>query len=137
MPIAAYGIHVCVNVVCATNGHAAAVLLRAGEPLAGHARMARLRGLDDPTPPTRLTVGPGRLAQALGLTLDHDGASLLAPPLTIHPPDRTTRSTPGHGPRVGITKAAGLPYRYFESDPDSEGPSRWVSPFRAGGRGRR
>lgn len=127
-----YGIHTCVNVVCQRAGRAAAVLLRAAEPLEGHQRMRGLRGLGIDARPTLITVGPGRLAQALGLRLEDDGRSLLRCPLTLHPPDaRKPRIGIAQGPRVGITKAAELPYRFFES----EGP--WVSAFRPGGRKRR
>lgn len=127
-----YGIHTCVNVVCEGIGRAAAVLLRSAEPIEGHARMRRLRGLRADAKPTLLSVGPGRLAQALGLELDHDGQSLLRAPLTLHPPDPAIGgSSVERGPRVGITKAADLPYRYFESE------SVWVSAFRTGGKRRR
>lgn len=131
-----YGLHTCVNVVCERDGHAAAVLLRAAEPLLGAARMAALRGLPADAPPTRLTVGPGRLAQALGLTLDHDGTSLLRGALTLHPPDAVRTAAVETGPRVGITKAAALPYRYFEAAPPDATRRRspWVSAFRSGGR---
>jgi len=127
-----YGIHTCVNVVCEVKGRAAAVLLRAAEPIEGHDRMRRLRGLSADAKPSLISVGPGRLAQALGLHLEDDGQSLLRPPLTLHPPDATTpRAGLERGPRVGITKAVELPYRFFESE------SRWVSSFRLGGKKRR
>ena len=120
-----YGLHTCVNVVCERAGAAAAVLLRAGEPLEGRARMAALRRLDEDASPRMIARGPGRFAEALGLALGDNGRSLLRGPLTLHeresglpvPRIRT-------GPRVGITKAAALPYRYFEAD------SPWVSDFR-------
>ncbi len=124
-----YGLHTCVNVVCETRGRAAAVLLRAGEPVEGRSRMRQLRGLGAGASAALVAVGPGRFAQALGLELADDGRSLLRPPLTLHPPE------PDHptaiveqGPRIGITRAADLPYRYFEAG------SPWVSRFRAGGR---
>jgi len=124
-----YGLHTCVNVVCESAGRAAAVLLRAGEPLEGESRMRRLRGLDAAARSALVAVGPGRFAQALGLEVEDDGRSLLRPPLTLHLPE-PGRAQPcvERGPRVGITRAAELPYRYFEAD------SPWVSPFRAGGK---
>ncbi len=125
-----YGIHVCVNVVCEAEGRAAAVLLRAAEPLAGHEAMRRRRALSAAAQPAELTVGPGRLGQALGLSLDDDGRSLLGGALTLHPPEVAVTRI-GTGPRVGITKAADLPYRYFEAERDAM-PSRWVSAFRPG-----
>jgi len=128
-----YGLHTCVNVVCGARGQGAAVLLRAAEPLEGLEVMRQLRGLPDEAAPELLTRGPARLAQALGLTLAHDGHSLLRGSLRLHPPADEDRPDPIQtGPRVGISQARDLPYRYFE------GGSRWVSAFRSGGRtGRR
>ncbi|MFO0689594.1 MAG: DNA-3-methyladenine glycosylase [Myxococcota bacterium] len=124
-----YGIHTCVNVVCAEAGHGAAVLLRAGEPVCGVERMRALRALEATAPLRAIASGPGRLAEALGLNLDHDGVSLLRGALTILPP---TPDAPAPrlaaGPRVGITQAAALPYRYFDE------ASACVSAFRRGGR---
>jgi DNA-3-methyladenine glycosylase len=125
-----YGIHTCVNVVCAESGRAAAVLLRAAEPLEGLDQMRALRGLPSEASPAQIARGPGRLAQALGLELSDDGKNLLRGAMTIHAPSPDARRVAvEQGPRVGITKAAELPYRYFEQD------SRWVSGFRTG-RGR-
>jgi DNA-3-methyladenine glycosylase len=124
-----YGIHTCVNIVCATRGRAAAVLLRAAEPLEGLARMRALRGLSRDAKKELIARGPGRLAEALGLGLDHDGQSLLRAPLTLHAPSpRAAEIHVEQGPRVGITKASALPYRFFEAN------SPWVSPFRMGGK---
>lgn len=122
-----YGIHVCANVVCGERGQAAAVLLRAGEPIEGEEHMRALRGLAPDAGRLQVARGPGRLAQALGLDLAHDGQTLLRPPMTLHariPSSSSIRVV--QGPRVGITKAAELPYRYFESESD------WVSAFRKG-----
>jgi len=125
-----YGIHTCVNVVCAESGRAAAVLLRAAEPLEGLEEMRAFRGLPAQVSPAQIARGPGRLAQALGLELSDDGKNLLRGTLTIHAPaPDASRVAIERGPRVGITKAAELPYRYFERD------SPWVSGSRTG-RGR-
>jgi len=133
-----YGIHTCVNVVCGPTGEGAAVLLRSGEPLCGGARMAAHRGLEVATDGAareagrRVASGPGRLARALALDLAHDGQSLLRGPLAILPPAAGERRPQlGTGPRVGITKAADLPYRFFDAASDC------VSPFRSGGGRRR
>ena len=127
-----YGLHTCVNVVCGTPGQAAAVLLRAAEPLEGVETMRRHRGLTAEAPATLLTRGPARLTQAMALSLDHDGRSLLRGPLTLHPPRPEEASTGIEtGPRVGISQAKELPYRFFERE------SPWVSPFRDGGRRKR
>jgi DNA-3-methyladenine glycosylase len=126
-----YGIHICANVVCGPNRKAEAVLLRAAEPIEGTERMRVLRGLAADAKDGLIARGPGRFGQALGLGLDHDGQSLLRPPLTLHArAPGSARVRIETGPRVGITRAADLTYRYFEAD------SPWVSSFRKGG-GRR
>jgi DNA-3-methyladenine glycosylase len=102
-----YGIHWCLNLVCEEEGVAAAVLLRALEPAAGLARMKERRGLEE----TRLlTSGPGRLCQALAVTGDLDGAPLDHPPLELLPPE--TEPEIVTGPRIGITRASEVPWRY-------------------------
>ena len=122
-----YGIHTCLNIVCEASGKAAAVLLRAAEPIEGLDLMRSLRGLPPDAAAERIARGPGRLAQALGLDLAQDGRSLLRGALTLHPREPESREVAvGSGPRVGINLAADLPYRYFEEK------SPWVSAFRAG-----
>jgi DNA-3-methyladenine glycosylase len=103
-----YGIHWCANVVCAAAGVGAAVLLRALEPTAGVERMSARRGVDDPL---LLCSGPGRLTQALGITGDHDGLPLDRLPFRFVPPAAPAEVTTG--PRVGITRADDLPWRYM------------------------
>ena len=127
-----YGIHVCVNVVCGPPGSASAVLLRAAEPLEGLGAMRAARGLSPSDPAQKIACGPGRLAEAMGLDLEMDGCSLLRGPLTVHAPAPARAAAAiERGPRVGISRAAALPYRYFER------PSAWVSPFRSGKKRRR
>jgi len=102
-----YGVHWCANVVCEEEGVGAAVLLRALEPAAGLEEMVARRGLADPL---LLCSGPGRLAQALGLTGAHDGLHLDRPPALLlggRAPEEVVA-----GPRVGITRASDLPWRY-------------------------
>ena len=125
-----HGIHVCVNVVCDAEGIGAAVLLRAGEPICGEERMRLQRGATARRGGGRAVAsGPGRLAAALGLGLADDGRSLLRGALTILPREPGVPAARlATGPRVGITKAADLPYRFF--DPESD----CVSRFRPGGR---
>ena len=102
-----YGIHWCANVVCANEGTGAAVLLRALEPVHGIEEMRARRGHDELT---LLCAGPGRLCQALGIAREHDGRPLDRPPFEFQlprvPPDIVA------GPRVGITRATELPWRY-------------------------
>jgi DNA-3-methyladenine glycosylase len=102
-----YGIHWCVNFVCEPEGSASAVLIRALMPTAGLAAMRRRRGV---TGDRLLCAGPGRLCQALAITGAHDGAALDQPPFAL-----LARTEPVEivaGPRIGITKAADLPWRY-------------------------
>ena len=122
-----YGIHTCVNVVCGPRGLGEAVLLRALEPSGDLAAMRRMRGLGPDAPARALARGPGRLGQAMGFTLEHDGTSLLRGPISLHA--AAAAADPPQvlcGPRVGITRAVDLPYRFYEAD------SAWVSPFRPG-----
>ncbi len=102
-----YGIHWCLNFVCEPKGSASAVLIRAIEPLTGLAAMRRRRGLADER---LLCSGPGRLAEALGITRAHNGLALDRPPFRL-----IARPEPVEvvaGVRIGITKAADLPWRY-------------------------
>jgi DNA-3-methyladenine glycosylase len=115
-----YGIHWCVNVVCEPKGSASAVLIRAVQPVRGLAAMRRRRGMRDER---LLCAGPGRLCEALGIGGAHDGL-----PLDRAPFELRARAEPVAvvaGQRIGITKAADLPWRY-----GLEG-SRYLSkPFR-------
>ncbi len=123
-----YGVHICVNLVCEEPGRGAAVLLRALEPLEGVDAMRIHRGLAPEARGRVLASGPGRLAQALALGLEHDGASALRGEVTLRPPARTPRI--GRGPRVGLSRGADLLYRLFDADSDL------VSPWRPGVRRR-
>src|SRR5207302_5678301 len=76
-----YGIHWCLNFVCEREGSASAVLIRALQPTTGLAAMRRRRGLTDAR---LLCAGPGRLAEALGITRAHNGLALDAPPFELH-----------------------------------------------------
>jgi DNA-3-methyladenine glycosylase len=102
-----YGVHWCANVVCGEEGLGAAVLLRALEPTHGVEFMRARRGLEDEL---RLCSGPGRLTQALGISGEHDGLPLDRPPFELAPP--AERLDVVTGPRVGISQAAGHPWRY-------------------------
>ncbi|HYH87727.1 MAG TPA: DNA-3-methyladenine glycosylase [Solirubrobacteraceae bacterium] len=105
-----YGIHALFNAVCEAEGVGAAVLIRALEPLDGLEVMRARRGLERPE---ELCSGPGKLAQALGIELDLNGTDLLGGPIAIEPP-RAGWEAPEllAGPRIGITKAAELPWRF-------------------------
>ena len=107
------GIHRCANVVCERAGSAAAVLLRAAEPLAGEERMRALRhGRDG----RELASGPGKLAEAFAIELAHSGADALRGPLRLERARGAQAAGIAFGPRIGISKAADLPYRFFLRD---------------------
>ena len=122
-----YGIHTCLNLVCEAEGRAAAVLLRALEPLEGQERMRRLRGLAPGASLRLLARGPGRLAQALGVPLAMDGVALSRGPLALFAAADGQAPRLARSGRTGIREAGDLPYRFYVRD------SPWVSPFRAGG----
>ena len=105
-----YGIHWCLNFVCDEEGRPDAVLIRALEPTHGREVMRGRRGLDDPR---LLCAGPGRLCQALAVTRAHDGRPLDRPPFVLLPPAEAPQVAAA--PRIGITKAADLPWRYAVS----------------------
>lgn len=105
-----YGMHWCFNIVCHAGEPGSAVLLRALEPTVGLDRMAARRGTQNPR---LLCAGPGRLAQALGLDGSHDGLSLTEAPFQLTPADQPAEIVAG--PRIGITKAAGEPWRFGEA----------------------
>jgi DNA-3-methyladenine glycosylase len=102
-----YGIHWCVNFVCEKVGSASAVLIRALEPTHGLAAMRRRRGLHDAR---ALCSGPGKLCEALGITIKQSELPLDQPPIALHA--RRERPEIVMGIRIGITKAVDLPWRY-------------------------
>jgi DNA-3-methyladenine glycosylase len=102
-----YGIHWCLNFVCEAKGSASAVLIRALEPTEGLGTMRRRRGRSEPR---ELCSGPGKLGEALGVTRALNGL-----PLDRAPFELRARPAPvevANGVRIGITKAADLPWRY-------------------------
>ena len=106
-----YGIHWCVNFVCEEEGAASAVLIRALEPTHGLAAMRRRRGL---TEPRALCSGPGKLCEALGITIAHSELPLDKPPIALYA--RAQKPEIAIGIRIGITKAVELPWRYGLKD---------------------
>ncbi|MGH3305160.1 MAG: DNA-3-methyladenine glycosylase [Streptosporangiaceae bacterium] len=138
-----YGMHFCVNLVCQPAGHGEAVLIRAGAVVdgAGLARRRRYRlpgadgtaaagtaavgtGSSDRQRERDLARGPGRLCQALGIDRSLDGADACAPggPLGISPPpvfgqpEVAASTAVRAGPRVGISRAADRPWRFWLAD---------------------
>jgi DNA-3-methyladenine glycosylase len=125
-----YGMHWCANVVTGPDGHASAVLLRAGEVIGGQGTAAHRR------PAARtdaaLARGPAGLATTLGLTRAANRVDLLVPTARWQlragtPVPAAARST---GPRVGVSSAADVPWRCWESGAPS------VSVYRSGTRRR-
>jgi DNA-3-methyladenine glycosylase len=102
-----YGLHWCLNLVCREAGHGAGVLIRAIEPTQGIERMRERRGVGELR---LLASGPGRVGQALGITREHNGLPLDAPPFELRPAPRG--ATLLHGRRIGITKAADVLWRF-------------------------
>jgi len=107
-----YGIHALLNAVTGEDGVGAAVLIRALEPLEGVVTMRERRG---GVADRHLCSGPGKLTQALGVGLGLNGTSLVSGPLEIHPSDSGTAPQIVTGPRIGITKAAELPWRFCDA----------------------
>lgn len=104
-----YGLHWCLNLVCMPAGHGAGVLIRALEPTQGMEVMRRRRGLENTV---LLCAGPGRVCQALAVTRDLDGLSLHAPPFELRPKPEGKTVDVVVGPRIGISKAVNVPWRF-------------------------
>jgi DNA-3-methyladenine glycosylase len=102
-----YGIHWCLNLVCDVAGRAEAALIRALQPEQGLEAMRARRGV---AAERALCSGPGKLCQALGVTRDHDGLPLDEPPFELLARETTPEIVTG--PRVGITRATELSWRY-------------------------
>jgi DNA-3-methyladenine glycosylase len=122
-----YGVHWCANVVCRPEGVGEAVLIRALAPVAGvdAMRAARTRGQIHPLADSDLCRGPGRLCQALGITIEDNGADLVAGDGGVSVvDDRCPPPTqPGVSVRIGLTKGAEHPWRFFVAgDPNVSGP---------------
>ncbi len=112
-----YGLHTCVNVAMGPVGTGEAILIRALEPALGVDLMQKRRGMDDPL---ELASGPGKLTEALGITMDLNETSLCTGPLQIWSPDSLPDRRPEGWPgeivqttRIGITKAADRPLRFY------------------------
>jgi DNA-3-methyladenine glycosylase len=109
-----YGIHAMLNAVCEPEGVGAAVLIRALDPTAGLEEMRARRGLAGRSGNDRdLCSGPGKLTQALGISLEQNGSDLARGPIRIGPrTDGWLEPVVVEDTRVGITKAVDLPWRF-------------------------
>ncbi|HEY1310706.1 MAG TPA: DNA-3-methyladenine glycosylase [Pseudolabrys sp.] len=120
-----YGIHWCLNFVCEEEGSASAVLIRALEPTVGFAAMRRRRGVADER---LLCSGPGKLCEALGVSIRHNGLPLDRAPFELRAGDGKAEIV--RGVRIGITKAVAKPWRFglkgsrFLSKPFNQPSSR-------------
>jgi DNA-3-methyladenine glycosylase len=127
-----YGMHVCANIVCAPEGEAQAVLLRAGEVVEGLELARRRRG---PAVADRdLARGPARLVVATGIRLDDDGADLLSGPFALQPPE--VRAASASGPRTGLSGPGGgadYPWRFWVPGDPTVSPYRPHVPKRRAG----
>lgn len=119
-----YGIHWCLNFVCREAGHGAGVLIRAIEPTQGLGMMRHRRGTDDIR---LLCSGPGRIGQALAVNARLNGASLEGPDVTLQMLDAPAPLAVLAGPRIGITKAVDIQWRFGEA-----GSSFLSRPFATG-----
>lgn len=124
-----YGMHHCLNLVTGREGRAAAVLIRALEPLDGLPRMRARRGAG--VPDHALLRGPGCVARGLGLDRRHDGLPLAPPGLWVA--SGAPRRAPWRvvaGPRIGIRLAADRPWRFWlEGHPAVSAPRRGGTPL--------
>jgi len=114
-----YGTNFCLNISCLPNGHAGCILLRALQPLAGEAVMAKARRLDSKllnsiASRRMLTSGPGRLCKALSITRERDNEKAIysASSDLVVMDDGFVPAEISETPRIGITKAAERPLRY-------------------------
>jgi len=116
-----YGMHHCLNLVTGRAGRAAAVLVRALEPVLG---LDLARGRRGTVPPERLMSGPGCVARALGLTRKHDGLDLTRGPLWVSDLPARRHGLPiASGPRVGIRAGTGHAWRFhLAGHPAVSGP---------------
>jgi DNA-3-methyladenine glycosylase len=105
-----YGIHWCLNLVCREEGIPEAVLIRALKPTSGLGLQRSRRGVEQVR---ALCSGPGKLCQALGITGEHDGLALDVPPFDLE--ERGDVPEIVTGPRIGITRAKDLRWRYGEA----------------------
>jgi DNA-3-methyladenine glycosylase len=124
-----YGMHFCVNLVCQAAGHASAVLLRAGRVIEG-VPLARARRSGAARQPrdVDLARGPARLCEALGIDRSHDGADVVdhSSPLRVLAPRAPVRAAGiSRGPRVGVSRAADVAWRFWITAEPA------VSPYRA------
>ncbi len=104
-----YGLHSCLNLVCEPEGIAGCVLIRALDPIEGIELMRRRRGIREVE---KLANGPGKLTQAMGITLKDNGVDVTRGPILVLE-DWQQDFEIGISKRIGITKSADLPLRFY------------------------
>ena len=109
-----YGMHFCMNIVCGPPGRPSAVLLRAGEIVAG-AETARVRRAAAGKPDRELARGPARMCQALGIDREQNGVDLFDPAAPVRLLPGSHDGLVETGPRVGLREAADHPWRFWIS----------------------
>jgi DNA-3-methyladenine glycosylase len=135
-----YGMHFCANVVCSPPGVATGILLRAGRVIVGEELARRRRGFDSARSPRDLARGPARLCQAMAINRSQDGGDLLDPsgPLRLREAASHERAAEPFqieaGPRVGVSQAADIPWRFWiAQDPTVSAYRRAVPRRKAAG----
>ena len=126
-----YGMHWCLNAVTGEVDVGSAVLLRAGEPVAGEERMRRNRGRPAPPRPGDLAGGPGKLCQALAIDRACDGLRLDRGPLRLSAGEPVAPARVATGPRIGVPyagEAAAWPLRFAVAGNPHVSRPRPVSP---------
>jgi DNA-3-methyladenine glycosylase len=140
-----YGMHFCVNLVCSPEGHASAVLIRAGRVVEG-AVLARARRSGTASSPGRsprraalpdrdLARGPARLCEALDIDRTQNGADAIDPgsPLRVYaPPEPVPAASISRGPRVGVSRAADVAWRFWIAGEPAVSVYRAYAPRRTG-----
>lgn len=104
-----YGMHYCCNVVTGGEGHGAAVLIRAVEPLEGEEILKTNR----PAAGINLTNGPAKLCQALRITKEMNGHDIKQSPLRLIPQPPLAESSVTQTTRIGISQAKDMPWRFY------------------------
>ena len=113
-----YGVHWCANIVCGPDGRASAALLRAGRVVEGIDLARSRRG--SPVGDAALARGPACLTQALGIDKSHNGVDLLLDDsLRLSPGELLAACKVSLGPRVGISVAADVPWRFWVTGDDT------------------
>jgi DNA-3-methyladenine glycosylase len=131
-----YGMHFCANVVCSPPGVATGILLRAGRVLLGEELARRRRGFDSARAPRDLARGPARLCQAMAINRSQDGEDLLDPSGRLRLREAASHELPAQppqieaGPRVGVSQAADIPWRFWLAQDPTVSPYRRAAPRR-------